>query len=769
MKNLPRFLVISKLLAVPAIAAAIVPTTSPYVIDPQRTHVEDATSESIGTVNMIMCLMSGTRADALVNQGNYLALLDQNKCDSKSQSDSANSSATGGAAQASNYMTGVVNSVRAAEADPMRAKVWLEDTGGGGKTTIYVNVSATQAPSTADPYGVFRLDFCGRGDPAQPCMMAGYLEGKQDGSLSFYQTEQDRSNSGGGPAQITQLALTPTGTDKGSGSVQKGSVSGSNGFVFAYDPNLYLRSDGANQQCFSRDAADPQTGQSVWRYGLYDSTSGEHVDRNSGFPIEFSAGGAHYRGYLSYWGLSLAPDAAAALVNGATVSKADYGSATPTQVDFTVVKAAGKLTKYTKQIRTLQSLDQIRFNVWVGNDAASFFSGAVPNSSYELYWDDAVGVFKVTGVMACGNNGCETHSFATGQEKSVGVAFWANHAGISGSSNSLGGELFIDLKNVADPVQSSAVHVVYRVQDMVYPSDYPATLYCVRDCPTAATIGSYFTAGSTDASPFTAGTFNNWSPLAAAGVVSYTPSIADALLKDGAGQNVVFTDAAAMASNPQYQNGLRTGRLVADLATAECAPGTGQYCDYQVQNADIYYVWETGPKPWNQFAAVKDATGKFVAFDAPLSVNYSVPNDAVRYGVYAGKTLVLQYGGFGQLWGIPGVCVSRDSNAPVSCDTANSRYVPAFVIPYDATLGVVTSAGVSGPTSYLVKWLDREIRFASKDPSVCATANLTLPASVQLPTAAGLNDPSDPASTIYIGAEPTVTDPVRVIQGEIKW
>ena len=53
------------------------------------------------------------------------------------------------------------------------------------------------------------------------------------------------------------------------------------------------------------------------RYGLYDSTSGEHVDRNSGFPIEFSAGGNHYRGYLSYWGLSLAPDAAAAWMKAA--------------------------------------------------------------------------------------------------------------------------------------------------------------------------------------------------------------------------------------------------------------------------------------------------------------------------------------------------------------------------------------------------------------------------------------------------------------------
>ncbi|HKX44176.1 MAG TPA: hypothetical protein VJO99_23660 [Burkholderiaceae bacterium] len=44
---------------------------------------------------------------------------------------------------------------------------------------------------------------------------------------------------------------------------------------------------------------------------------------------------------------------------------------------------------------------------------------------------------------------------------------------------------------------------------------------------------------------------------------------------------------------------------------------------------------------------------------------------------------MLQYGGFGELWGIPGTCVSRLTNEKVSCETLDSRYVPAFVIPFD--------------------------------------------------------------------------------------
>lgn len=136
-----------------------------------------------------------------------------------------------------------------------------------------------------------------------------------------------------------------------------------------------------------------------------------------------------------------------------------------------------------------------------------------------------------------------------------------------------------------------------------------------------------------------------------------------------------------------------------------------------------------------------------------------------QYGNYANKSIVLQYGGFGELWGIPGVCVSSLTNEKVSCNTANSRYVPSFVIPFDEAIGRVNN----GATPYLSKWLDREIRFASKNTAVCDAAGVTLGASVTLPDASGLMDPSDSASSIYIGAKPTVTDAPRVIHFDVKY
>ena len=515
-------------------AHAAPPATSAYTTDSQFTYVEDATSQSIGQVNMIVCIMHAMRPDALVNEGAYLALVDQNECDKNHRSSSSNSSGGDGAAQAASYMTATVDSTRASNTDPMVAKIWIDDDSGNGPMTIWAHLNATEAPSDANPYGGFRLDFCGKpnagGDGS--CMMNGFMQGG-DGTLSYYQAETQP-----GRSATTALKLTSVGTTSGSGRLDaqrsEGNFSTEMIFNFAYNAGLFLRGD----QCFSRDATDPATGQSVWRYGLYDATSGARIDRNSGFPIEYTNGGTTYHGYLGYWGLSLPASAQATLTNGATVEKVDYnGGSSAVRTPYTVVLSPGKLTKYTRQTRTLQQLDKIRFNTWVG-DASSFYVGATSNTSYELYWDDAAGHFVVTGTQVCGNNGCQLHSLDAPQ--SVSAAFWTNN-GIQGWSQSLGGELYIDLHGAGASPDSSVVNVVYRKSDLVYPSDFPATLYCVSNCPSVASLQAFFGGSPPTDSPFGA-SFNAWGQVPAGNVVTYTGDATNAQLLDGSGAAVALAD-----------------------------------------------------------------------------------------------------------------------------------------------------------------------------------------------------------------------------------
>jgi hypothetical protein len=749
------------------VAQAAPTPTSAYIIDPQTSYVQDATSDSIGQVNMISCIMHSMRPDALVNEGPYVALIDKNKCDS-SKSGSGGSSTDASASQAPEYMTAVVDSTRASNSDPMLVKAWISFSEEGKALTVFAHISATEAPSAANPFGAFRMDYCGILDGTQTCRMNGVMQGGS-GALSYYEAD----NNGNG-MDVTALQLTSVGTTSGSGSINVQGSDGNGGtntfaYNFAYNPNYFLRADSqSGSQCFSRDATDPDTGLSVWQYGLYDSNTGDRIDRNSGFPIQFTSDGKTYQGYTGYYGLSLQAGAPAP-ADGSTIRKVDYANGSAATANYAVVTNGGRLTRYTRQTRTLQSIDKIHFNVFV-NDASTL---GLPdnNAQYEMFWDDTAGRFMAVGEMHCDQNGCQLNTFS--QAQALDPALWVTMGGIQGYSQSLGGDLFVSLAGLTGSVDSTNTLVVYHVQDLVYPDDatLPATLYCASNCPTAVSLQSFLLQGQGD-SPYVAGTNNNFSPVSAGGLTTY--GIANAVLTDSAGQPVVDTNPDDFQSAQQYQNGVMSGRLFANLSAAVCPDNAtpADYCDYQVNSASVYYVWQTGPGNFNQFAAIKDSSGAFVHFDAPLNVNFQVPAGS-RYGDYAGTSIVLQYSGFGNLFGIPGSCVSSTTNAAVACGTQDSRYVPQFVIPYDPSAspqkGVATTTSSSGTTTYLVKWLQREIRFAVKSPYVCSTANLVAPANVQLPTAAMLKDPSSSSSDVFLGTRPTLTSAPRVIQGEVKY
>ena len=110
-------LAVAAALAAPAHAAPA--SGSSYRTDLQTSQVQDATSSSIGEVNMIACIMHALSADALVNKGPYLALVDKNKCDAEKRSSTANAGSTSeGAQAAASYVTATVDSTRASNSDP---------------------------------------------------------------------------------------------------------------------------------------------------------------------------------------------------------------------------------------------------------------------------------------------------------------------------------------------------------------------------------------------------------------------------------------------------------------------------------------------------------------------------------------------------------------------------------------------------------------------------------------------------------------------------
>ena len=329
---------ISLAFATPALA---LPTTSAYSTDPQSEYVQDDTSDSIASLNMVLCIVGSMGAGSMVNAGPYVALVDMNKCDNKQ--------ASAAGAGATNYATAVLDVTRASNSDPMIGKVWLSMAEDGNSVDVFVHLSATQSPSAALPYGLFRLDYLGKKNGVTA--FNGFVD-SQPTSISQFETGPNSSN--------TAMALSATSTSVGAGTITS---MGGPSFDFAYDANFFRRSDGTHDECFDRSKAHAQ--RSVWQYGTYNANDGSRVDMaHPGFPIVASYAGTMYYGFANYWGinfqgLDLNSVADAEPISGLTVTDQRPGNTT----SYTLSKVGGKLTKWTQQSTTLDSLNNIPLTV----------------------------------------------------------------------------------------------------------------------------------------------------------------------------------------------------------------------------------------------------------------------------------------------------------------------------------------------------------------------------------------------------------------------
>jgi hypothetical protein len=294
---------------------------------------------------------------------------------------------------------------------------------------------------------------------------------------------------------------------------------------------------------------------------------------------------------------------------------------------------------------------------------------------------------------------------------------------------------------------ADGLDIVFFAEDLVYPTDtVPAALACYDNCPKVDANGEAYTEMMMSGPSNTATT--------------YSFDTIAMVLKDAGNKPVVMT--ALTTTNPW---GINTGALIADTQKdlLDCnwdgdqkpltQPGI---CGWKAWSVlDVFYTWQTGPDNWNQFTALKDGA-TFLTFEPPLQVRY-----VHHKAPYDGSTFMMDYSGFGQLNGIPGMCVNMDTGLKVDCSTGSNnntvRWVPAFVIPSKQADGSLTSV-TAGGTTYYVKPLEMEQRMKAVSTSDCSALTLT---RFPLPDMSIWNDPA-------LGTEPVVTTAPKVIGGEVQ-
>jgi hypothetical protein len=491
-----------------ATTATAIPTNSAYATDPQIAYVQDDTSDSIASLNMVLCIVGSMGAGSMVNAGPYIALVDMNKCDNKQ--------ASAAAAGATNYATAVLDVTRASNADPMIGKVWLSMSDQGTALDVFIHLSATQSPAASQPYGLFRLDYLGKKNGATG--FNGFVD-SQATSISQYETGNNSSN--------TALALSATSTSAGAGTIA--SVGGTT-FNFAYDANYFRRSDGTNDQCFDRSKANAQ--RSVWQYGTYNANDGSRVDMaHPGFPVDATYGGTSYYGFANYWGINFQGLDLNSIADAQPVAALSIKDQRPSNTStYTLSKVGGKLTKWTQHSTTIDSLNNIPFSFSAdltgrtNNVAVSGFQ------NWQMQWDSSTQTFSVIGTQQCGPNGCTTTPLSPVATVNAG-AF--NNDPISGWADSYGGSINIPPAG-APHIPTDAVY--YYEQSIVVPGSASLALYCLSQCPTAASLAA-FQSGTAQTTPFGNNTDRQWFSAVVANTVSY--SFDGAGLEDSSGGTAV--------------------------------------------------------------------------------------------------------------------------------------------------------------------------------------------------------------------------------------
>jgi hypothetical protein len=607
--------------------------------------------------------------------------------------------------------------------------------------------------SPSNPYGLFTLHFDGRpvvdGVPAPQSMFRGVLKTELVNGkvmLKFFDTGSF------GPESYTEAAVLDRSADGSSGG---GTIhnehSGGPGpqavgqtqtmtLDIAYDTGNFHRVGEGLDICLDRTQFD----ESAWRYGVYDE-NGARVVRNSGFPVRLSRGGVDYHGHIGYYGPWF-PDNVT-LVDGETVYKQTFGPGGGTETAYQVLVAGGKLKKNTRKLLTLGDIKNIPL------DYGEFDPVSGTDNQFRVQWDGT----NFTKVAKMNKSTWTWENLTSPENIDLGSLRWSE---LNFHSQALSGNVQVKLQNCVhddrgtpfDPnddrfacAAADATPVVSYTEVAVGPADpVPAALLCFENCPDAANLDGpnpfLFSPG-----------YQPVPPGQAVPAASYTFDSATMLLKDGA------TAIVASSLGGNFQFGMMSGPLFENTAEnldlLKC-DWDNNTCSWQARsNLPVYYTWETGSNNWNRLVALRSG-GTFLSFDPPLQLGYT----HAAAGKYLNAKFYLEYGGFGDLHGIPGKCVDMDTGADADCSQGGPgspiRWVPEFTIPDGSSATDALSA------SYYIKALEKEQRMRAVAASECSSLPVTSYAT-QLP---GLSDWSDPG----IGAEPAVAGAPAVIGGVLQ-
>lgn len=756
-----------------------------YSTDETRTYVYDASMEALSTVNMILCLMAQTGATEMVNQGAYIALVNEDDCEQGENQSSTGQTGQSSSGNTTEFNTWTINSTRASNTAPQIVQIWVpgenhDDNGDGDgdgpgdvmdAQTILVEVTINDAPSDASPYGDFVMNFKGVIDAAllggqsgtEATTMRGSLQTVENNDglpqFRFINLGGDSLNDSGmgfGFAEAVNVIMDDASGSSGQAITRvantfndgNGPQSFTKKYAVAFDTGHLIRGKDTNnddsideQQCLSRDDFNTN----VWRYNLYHRDNGtynnasvvegQRVELNSGFPFSYDRnddGTDDAHGWVGYHGVWTE---GGMLADGATINRFDHTN--DTTEAYTVNVSNGKLIRRTAETALLNEFQGDEFQYWGQHPTLNIFG-------QWMVTVDSNNNFSLVSTFNWGQNGPETSSTVdhdyNPQTPEVAVAAditLNNGQNLWLWSDALGGNIvYVHDDNLA----ASARQVTFYGQEFVTSADNlfangNVTLYCYERCLKGGLTQTNIDNANSDQDLYYHynGTPFEYTLASSGGKITLTD------VTSGAAVSAASLNMTALG----YNWGINTGEMITTPLADPSRP-------WRVFEQTVSYRWETGPNDWNKQITVTNSNNAVSSFDPPLRFTYthSTANDANGSNSHDGKKFMLEYGGVGQLWGFPWV---EDDN--------NQRWHAAVTLADGVELA-------NGDNTFVVKAIEKEQTMRSVDVAECSAFDLNAVLNnpdITLPTASAIGNVS-----FTLADKPNVTDAPAVIEGEIQ-
>lgn len=707
------------------------PEGSDYAADRAEVNVYDPAVEPLTTVNEILCFVGLTGANLVVNEGPFLAQIDPSLCEAGEDQNSLGSE-DGQSTGATEFELWTVDTTRASNSSPQLSSIWVPDRSGDNalEEEIRVGIQLDEGVSAENPFGDWSMDFAGI-DPSAPDVENPFFLGTlstvptTDGEIGFTFYEESGDVTVAPPpgeyARRTQVHVRAS-EDQTEGYAriivsERSNEGGDSGliaseFLVAFDETHFLRSiDGGSEELYDREAFDER----VWQYNLYHATGediGERVQRDSGFGFRTEDGAYGYAGYYGVW----VPDGVE-LQSGDAVFR-DVFDEPSELVEYTVTRGGGKLVRFSREDLPLDDVQDDLFQWWTFDDLSG------EHQQYLISWDGANWVIKFE---------VDSFTFDLTTVEPPLVIDTMDEPYLSMWSDGLGGPASWTIDEPL--VVTYYSRTIENGNSSLFANGGEVTLLGLVDCLRSditeeeAEIGDIFLPPAMDVmSPYT-----------------FVFGQDDLTLYhdvNGDGSELVPVGLAAgeEPNEGPFTWGMQSGPLVTNL--------TGVDDVWDVWQLETFWQYETGHNDWNVLWSLADGQGIVVDFEPPLQFSYTHSTEDDRNGAsdYDGKTYFLSYDGPGQLHGLPYEGVDLNN------DMEDDRYYPVLSIA-DGTL-----VGPTG-TEYIVKAVEVE-QVLTQDPGGNPGLDLTEASDLVVPDGSGYTPPA-------IGDRPVVTDPPRVINGEL--